>query len=171
MFFIGVISRKNKYEVLKERIQKSCNKNKVSLININNKSISNLKNVKFDVIVILDSLEKFDFDECKNDNFKNLKEICEKTQYLLLDSDIEIKTNIFKDIKVNIITFGLNHKSSVTISSITDENIMISVQRGVRDTEGNIFEVGEYSEVINNNVANNIKEILSCFILKNIIKL
>ena len=170
MFFIGVISKKNKYDLLKEMLQKSCNMNKVSLISINSRSINNLKNVRFDSIVILDSIKKMDLDKNESNNLENLKEICAKTKYLLLDSDIKIETNIFNNIKLNIITFGLNHKSSITISSITDESILISVQRAFENIKGNIFEVGEYNEIIDNKFSKNIKVILSFFIIKSITK-
>ena len=123
MIFIGVISDRQRFEILKKNIRKKESKNEITLININKKSIENFKNVRFDAIAIIDSIEKIE------DKMNNLEEICKNLKYLIINSDIEIKSNQLADIKSNIITYGGNHKSTVTFSSITDETVLISVQR------------------------------------------
>ena len=162
MIFIGVISEYQKFEILRKNIRNCENKNEITLININKKSIENLQNVKFDTIVLLDSLEKL---ECKVDN---IQKMCTNLKYLIINSDIKIKTNIFLNIKANLITCGLNHLSTVTFSSITDELVLISVQRDFENGVGKLIEVGEYDFKIQKEERKNLHEILVNFIIEKI---
>lgn len=160
MIFIGVISEYQKFEILRKTIKKDENKNEVTLININKKSIGNLKNVKFDAIVLVDPLEKLE------NNINNLQKMCVNLKYLVINSDVELKINIFSNIKANVITYGLNHISTVTFSSITDEMILISVQRNFENIAGKLIEVGEYDFKIQKTERINLYEILVNFILE-----
>jgi len=164
MTIIGIISTNQRFEILKNIIQKNSNKNEITLININRKSIENLKTVKFDIIVLMDFLEKFE------EQVDKIEEICESIKYLIINSDIEQNHDIFINIKSNIITCGLNQKSTVTFSSITDENMLISIQRGFRNKEGKLIEVGEYSIKINPDIRTKLNEILVAFIIENLEK-
>ena len=40
-------------------------------------------------------------------------------------------SDLLKDIKSNIITYGFNSKSTITMSSVTDDSIQVSVQRNI----------------------------------------
>ena len=51
MPFIGIISKENDSNFIKNAINKN-SKGNFEIININKKSIENIKNVKFDVLVI-----------------------------------------------------------------------------------------------------------------------
>ena len=82
--------------------------------------------------------------------------------------DIEINCSILKEIKTNIITYGLNHKSTVTLSSITDESVLIFVQREFENMENKAIEVGEYNIKIQKGNRTNIHEIMLAFILNNL---
>lgn len=162
MPFIGVILDNKKFDTLKNIMQKNMNKNDITLININKKNIENLKNVKFGAIVIGDSLKKIEDKICYLENF------CKYSKFLIINSDIELKVNILKDKKINIITYGLNHKSTITMSSITDENMMISIQRSFKNSSGKVLEVGEYDFEIIKQDRTNIHEILIAFIILNL---
>lgn len=157
MIFIGVISEHQKFEVLRKN---SKYKSKITLININKKSIKNLKNVKFDTIILLDSFKKLE------DEINNFKKMFTNLKYLIINSDIEIKTNIFSNIKANIITYGGNHTSTVTFSSITDEMMLISVQRSFENINGKLIEVGEYDFKMQKDERINLHEVLLNFIIE-----
>lgn len=156
---VGVIATNQKFEILKSILSKNSNKKQITLISINSKSIENLKTIKFDVIVLMDFLNKL------KEKIIDLEKICEHIKYLVIDSDIEQKYDGWVNIKSNIITCGLNQKSTATYSSITDENLLISVQRGFNDFEGNLFEVGEYDTKIIPGLRDYLNEILIGFIL------
>ena len=144
MSFIGVFLDNKKFQIL----QKNMNKIDKTLINIKKKSIENVKNVKFDIIVISENLENF------KEEINYVKNFCMKA--------------ILKEIKTNIITYGLNHKSTVTLSSITDESVLIFVQREFENMENKAIEVGEYNIKIQKENRTNIHEIMLAFILNNL---
>ena len=157
MAFIGVISDRKKFQNI-EKILKSKNKKEYTLININRKSISNLKNIKFDIIIFLDLLGNFKF------NSEDLHLICKDIKYLVINSDLDYKEQLLENVNANIITFGLNHLSTVTYSSVTDEKIWISIQRSFKDVQGNIIDVGEYCININKEFRAFLYEIMAIFI-------
>ena len=158
MSFIGVFLDNKKFQIL----QKNMNKIDKTLINIKKKSIENVKNVKFDIIVISENLENF------KEEINYVKNFCMKAKYLVINSDIEINCSILKEIKTNIITYGLNHKSTVTLSSITDESVLIFAQREFKNMENKAIEVGEYNIKIQKENRTNIHEIMLAFILNNL---
>ena len=51
MPFIGVIAKENDNNFIKNAIIKNAKINKFEVININKKSIENIKNIKFDILV------------------------------------------------------------------------------------------------------------------------
>ena len=157
MAFIGVISDRKKFQNI-EKILKIKNKKEYTLININRKSISNLKNIKFDIIIFLDLLGNFKF------NSEDLHLICKDIKYLVINSDLDYKEQLLENVNANIITFGLNHLSTVTYSSVTDEKLWISIQRSFKDIQGNTIEVGEYCININKEFRTFLYEIMAIFI-------
>ena len=91
MSFIGVFLDNKKFQIL----QKNMNKIDKTLINIKKKSIENVKNVKFDIIVISENLENL------KEEINYVKNFCMKAKYLVINSDIEINCSILKEIKTN----------------------------------------------------------------------
>ena len=140
MCIIGIISGKKKFQNIEKIMKDDSNKNEFTLININSKSISNFKNIKFDIIVYLEEISDIRESE--------LKTICQNIKYLLINADLEVN-NIFGNIETNIITFGLNHLASVTFSSISEEKILVSIQRSFKNMQKKDVEVGEYAITIN----------------------
>ena len=47
--------------------------------------------------------------------------------------------------KLHVVTYGLNHKCTITASSIKEDNLMIALQREISDRFGNIMDIGEKS--------------------------
>ena len=81
MSFIGVISNKKSFENIKKKLTE-LNSN-ISIIHINLKSVSNIKNIKFEVIIIDDKISKFcNYEEC-------LKKICLESKYLIVNTDMK----------------------------------------------------------------------------------
>lgn len=96
MTFIGVISDNKSFEVIKEKFKIQG----MELIHINNRSINNIKNITFDMIIINKELKGFK--EKKN----VIERICLKSKYLIINTDIKIELNL-EESKVNIITFRI----------------------------------------------------------------
>ena len=162
MAFIGLVAEKQKYEFVNNNLSKDMNKNDITLININKNSINNLQRVKFDAIVVLNSLDKLMVET------QIINNICKNVKFFILNSDLEIINNPFDNITTNVITFGLNQKATVTFSSITDEDILVSVQREFKNSQNKTIEQGEYSYKISKIDRTNLQEILVEFIIEKI---
>ena len=132
MAFIGIISdekrEKNINEILKRYLEKE---NKV--IFINKKNIDNMKNIKFETILILEN----DI-QIKERNV--LKQVEKNAKYLITNSDNEKNLFVLNNLNVNVITYGFNSKASVTASSVTDEEILLCVQRNIQKIDGEVIE-------------------------------
>lgn len=133
MTFIGIISEHKSFQNIEEQLENK----EIRFIHINKNSIENIKNIKFEMLIINTELESFQ--QKKN----MVEQICFNTKYLVINTDINLKFNLSNQSKTNIITYGLNQKATVTVSSITDTNILIYLQRNIKNIEGKIIEVGE----------------------------
>lgn len=106
MFFIGIISEEKNEKYIKEMLKHNINNSNV--IFINEKNIDNIKNVKFKIIVLNKELIN-----------KNLESILLNAEYLIFNSDINVK--LVENLNLKVITYGFNSKATVTASSITEE--------------------------------------------------
>lgn len=149
MTFIGIVSEKSDIEL--ERAITHHLLSKTTILNINVDNIDNIKNVKFETILILES-------KTIVSKLEVLKNILSNTQYLIINSDIESNLLLLDNLNLNVITFGFNNKSTITASSVNEENVLICVQRNIMDKSDNIIEPQEVK--INLNRINNIYKIM-----------
>ena len=154
MTFVGIISDNKSFQVLKENIGTQ----DVNLIQINNKSIDNIKNIKFEMIIINKELKSLEEKKLIIDT------LCMNSKYILLNTDLNKEFNFGQKCKEKIITFGLNHKATVTISSITESSILVYLQRNVKDKNDKLIEVGEKQVKINKDNKIKVYEILIIYI-------
>ena len=134
MSFIGVVSDSKCFDIIKEKIKENDKENQFNLIHINSKSIDNIKNIRFEVLVVNCELEEL------KDYQSNLEKIYSNAKYLITDIN---KKEFEPNKHIQIITYGLNHKSTVTISSISDTDILIYLQRNIKNISNSIIEVEE----------------------------
>ena len=147
MLHIGLISRNKNIELIKEL---SLYEN-VQAFNI--KREENLEDKKIDVLVLEDLIVSKEV----------LEKIVKNIKYLIIQDNInDIQFNLDKEI--NIITFGFNHKSTVTVSSVTEEDIVICIQRIINSINNNLIQPKE--NVIKNTNKYNINK----YIIKKIIE-
>lgn len=123
MTFIGIISDIKSFERIKEKI-KQLGIETIKLIHVNKKSIENIRNIKFQCVIINSDLEEYQNEK------KLIQVICEHADYIIVNTDINLKIEDRKNSK--IITYGLNRKANVTISSITEANILIYLQKNIK---------------------------------------
>ena len=133
MIFIGIMSECKSYENIKEKLKNE----DINLIHINKKSIKNIKNIKFETLIIDTNLEDFQQEK------EIIEQICNNSKYVFINTDINIENNLEVKAKKEIITYGLNQKATVTVSSIKDRDILIYVQRNIKDNKEKSIEVGE----------------------------
>ena len=136
MLFIGVVAGKKCFENIKKKITEKIEDETISFIQINLRSIENVKNVKFGTIIIEDNLSKF------KKNQEILEKLCENTKYLIINTDMNPELKEVKNVQ-NQITYGLNQKATVTVSSISDTDILIYWQKSLENKEGQIKEIEE----------------------------
>ena len=141
MSFIGVISNKKNFDSIKNELIKF--DNNISLIHISLKSIANIKNIKFEIIIIDEKIEKFD-------NYKlSLQKICKESKYIIINSDLNKDYKCLKSSSNLIITFGLNREANITISSISDTDILIYRQKSFENKYSKMLEIEERRVEIN----------------------
>lgn len=156
MLLIGIIANKKDTQA----IRKDIISNDIEIIDINEESIGNLKNITFDEIIIMRSIN------LKEETYKYISEIISKVKYLIINADIEIDILKKIDIKnpIKLITFGFNTKATITISSIQEDKIIICLQRNVEKENKDIIEAREIE--ISNPKSKKIYNNLIVFIIK-----
>ena len=128
MFFIGIITNQKNEIYFKKEVSKYVPVE--NIIFITAKNIYNVKNVKFETIIM---------DE-KINNKIEIRKIISNSKYLLLNTDIEILDNL----NLTVISYGFNNKSTFTVSSIEENNMIICLQRVIFNKNGYKIEPQEY---------------------------
>lgn len=155
--WFGIVAKNKVVQEIKNEIKKE----KFEIIEITNQSLKNLKNIKFEYVIFLENII---FNE---EEYKYMNKIISKAKYLIINGDIEIE--ILKKIKIEkkikLITFGFNLKSTITISSISDEKIIVCFQRNIEKNNGELIEYQE-KQIIKEQNEKNIYNKLVVFIIK-----
>ena len=140
MFFVGIITnQKNETYIKNELVRKMPLEN---IIFINDKNISNVKNIKFETIII----------DAKIKNKFELRKILSNAKYIILNSDIELDINILNELNLVVITYGFNNKSTFSVSSITENSMIICLQRIIFGKNEKKYEPQEYEVKLQKNV-------------------
>ncbi len=153
MAFIGIIAESKNEMQIKRILDNNLNSpNKEhTVIVINNKSIENIRNIRFETILVI-TLEELTSKEEINKLLKN-------TKYLVINSDMRNnELELINNMKLNVITFGFNQKSTITASSV-EESLMLCLQRKIVDVNKNVLEpqeilVKEIGKKLSNNTHN-----------------
>ena len=121
MIFIGIVTDIKSENYIKKIQNNNSVLKKYHIIFIRENSIDNTKNIKFETIIVNREFEDKD----------SLNKLIAKSEYVIVNEDIGTIIDLLKDIKSNIITYGFNSKSTITMSSVTDDSIQVSVQRNI----------------------------------------
>ena len=147
MPFIGIIAKECDSNFIKNEILRNSIKNKFEILNINQKNIENIKNIRFETIIIDEDITYF------LNNSKYLEELINRSKYLVLNSDIIKNIDILNQPYEKIITYGLNNEATITISSVKDEDILVCIQKVFKDINENDIEQQEINiKIIKNNL-------------------
>ncbi len=140
MHLIGIFANRSKFEIMKHKLENKMNLKNMQLLNINMKNIENMKNISFETIVITNEINITNIE-----TEKILSKICNHCKYIIMNADIELYLPIQQNNKINCITYGLNQKSTITISSVQEEKALIYIQREIKNIKGMEIEMGELS--------------------------
>ena len=150
MAFIGIIAESKSEDQIKRILDNNLNSpNKEhTVIIINDKSIDNIRNIRFETILVISLEEVTEKKKIINDLLKNAK-------YIVINSDIDNNLEIINNIKSNVITFGFNQKATITASSV-EESLMICLQRKIIDAKQNVLEPQEIQfKILSKKLSNN----------------
>lgn len=160
MSFIGIIANSDDFEFINKELEKSIDNSNQQIINLNENSIENMRNIKFETIAICEDIQKFYNRDIVLEKF--LKD----AKYLLINTDINLSLYNENNSELQIITYGMNQKATVTASSIKDDEVLICVQRNMLNLENKIIEMQEF-KVKRENVTNAmVYNLLVAFIIK-----
>lgn len=153
MSFIAIISSFEDYEFIKNEILKNNINKNIKLINVNQDNITNMKNIKFETVIICNDLNKM-----KNHQAQ-IYNIIKKSKYLIINTDINTDNLNIEDSAIQTITYGMNQKATVTASSIKEDEILICLQRNIENIYGKKIEIQEskkMSKIITQNIIYNL---------------
>ncbi len=121
MIIIGIVTDLKSESNIKKLLLVNKFLSDKSVIFIKEKNIDNIRNVHFDTIVINRGFEKID----------ELNKVLENTKNVIINVDMNLADKNICVENSNLITYGFNSKSSITISSVTDDEVLIYVQRNI----------------------------------------
>ena len=128
MLFIGIITDQKSENDIKKLLLNNNFLTENNVIFIKEKNIDNIKNVHFDTVVINKQFDKVD----------ELNKILENAKNVILNIDTNLDNEELNISNTNLITYGFNSKSSITISSVTDDDVLIYLQHNIYNTYGKI---------------------------------
>ncbi len=141
MFFIGIVTNQKNELFIKKKLENITPAS--SIIFITEKNIDNIKNIKFETILLDNQIIK---------KKKEIRKIISSCKYLVLNNDMEIDDSIIESMDLTIITYGFNGKSTFTISSIDENKLIICLQRIIFKENDIQIEPQEYEVRINENI-------------------
>ena len=128
MPFIEIITDLKSQAQLSKIINKE-SVNNCEIMYIREKNIENIKNIRLDTLVLNQAIDKTEI----------IQKIVNNTKNLVLN--IDLNENNFED--VNLISFGYNSKSDITISSIEEDEVLICIQNTITSIYGRKIEPQE----------------------------
>lgn len=140
MIFIGIVTDTKSENNITELLKNNNSLNENNVIFIKEKNIDNIKNVHFDTVIINREFEKME----------ELNNLLNNAKNIVINMDVNINVQELNVINANIITYGFNSKSSITISSVTADDVLICIQRNINSNYG-VVELQEIKIENNNN--------------------
>lgn len=125
MSFVGIICAPKQEGYIKQTL--STNLKEENVIVLKEDNIENFKNITFETIAIFSN---------QANAFKKkeiIAKVIEKAKYVIINADEPISCELMTERKENVITYGFNTKSTVTASSVKDDNILICLQRTIQN--------------------------------------
>ena len=138
MFFIGIITNKKNETYVKKKLYKL----EKNIIFINERNIKNIKNVRFETLIIDELIDKK----------IELRKLIENTKYVILNSDIKMDVELVNNLNLTVITYGFNNKATFSVSSIEENNIIICLQRIIFNKNDIMIEPQEYKIELPENI-------------------
>lgn len=154
MPFIGIISDEKSENHIRRELLERLKINESSILFIKEKSIDNIKNIKFETVLLAREFK----------NMEILKKILTNTKYLIVNSDLKNNLKILEELQLTVITYGFNSKATITISSVVEDKVLVCLQRDVVNSKGKTIEAQEF-EIETNDNTNDLMGILAILLI------
>ena len=159
MAVIGIITKSNNIIEIEKTLEKYGIHEK-NIVVITKHTIENIKNVKFDIIIIFDQIEDDDI----------LKKVLDSSKYLIINTDFKENVKLLNMAEDQyVITFGFNSRATITIISNENDEIILDLQREIENLDKEKIESQEI-KLENNFNKNRIYEEISMKILTFLVK-
>lgn len=159
MAVIGIITKSNNINEIEKTLEKYSIHEK-NIVIITKHTIENIKNVKFDIIIIFDQIEDDDI----------LKKVLDSSKYLIINTDFKENVKLLNMAEDQyVITFGFNSRATITIISNENDEIVLDLQREIENLDKEKIESQEI-KLENNFNKNRIYEEISMKILTFLVK-
>lgn len=140
MAFIGIITNEKNILTMTKFLKNTFDMK--DIIFISNNNIEKFKNMKFETVVVDKEIK----------NINQLKSIIFNSKYLILNADIKIDSAILEDMNLMVITYGFQNKATFTVSSVSENNIIICLQRIMKTAQNGKYEPQEMNIKIGQNL-------------------
>lgn len=172
MSIIGVITDLDKKYELKKGIKKYIKKDENLIVYIRQENIRNVRNIKFNTILI--TVEYLD-----KKKFEIYKKIIKATKYIIINSKVLKDKEIYEYLKKNkikFITYGNEENCDVSISSVSKDSVIINISNNIEKIISNCEEneikiIFRHKEVDNNLIIQALELVSLLLIYENKIKI
>ena len=159
MAFIGIVTESRFELQIKQNLKKEFERINIkkTMIVINKNSVKNLANVKFEFLII----DKNIF--LNNDD---LTKIILNSDRVIVNADYDENLEAIKNLKLNVITYGMNSMATLTLSSVSEDGTLLTLQRAVKSSKKELVEPQEI-KISGNNLSKNLylEMILAIFLI------
>ena len=159
MAFIGIVAEKKEQSDIEKNLKTYFEKynQKHTLFSIQNGNIENIKNIKFETILIC-------ADTILEEKQEILKQMLQSTSYVIMNVDM-VSNELLQESKAMVITYGFQTKATITMSSIDDENMILCIQREFTNINHISVEPQEISIDLNKLLGNKYSK-MGSFVVK-----
>lgn len=159
MAFIGVVTEPRMELQIRQNLKRKFEKinEKKTIILVNKNSVKNLFNIKFDFLII---------DKNIFNNNDDLVKIILNSSRIIVNADYDENLEPIKNLKLNVITYGMNSKATLTLSSVNDNEVLLSLQRAIKSYRKELIEPQEI-KISGKNLSKNLymEMILAIFLI------
>lgn len=159
MAFIGVVTEPRMELQIRQNLKRKFEKinEKKTIILVNKNSVKNLFNIKFDFLII---------DKNIFNNNDDLVKIILNSSRIIVNADYDENLEPIKNLKLNVITYGMNSKATLTLSSVNDNEVLLSLQRAIKSYKKELIEPQEI-KISGKNLSKNLymEMILAIFLI------
>lgn len=155
MPFIGIIADEKSENYIRIKLLEKLKINESNVLFIKEKTIENIKNIRFETVLLAREFK----------DIGALKKLLKNTKYLIVNTDLKNNLKLLGELDVTLITYGFNSKSTITISSVIEDKVLVCLQRNIDDVNKNVIEAQEFEVKVDNENINDVMGITAILLI------